>query len=60
MARVVVTHMSDPLLIPANPMPEMARPAMKTFDVCATAEITLPTSKMAIAHIYTHFKEKSW
>lgn len=41
---VMVT--SAPLKMPADPVPEGARPTIKAIELGATAEIREPTSKM--------------
>jgi hypothetical protein len=49
----------EPPVIPAEPTPEMARPAMKTLELGAAADIRLPTSKRKTLPINTRFTGKS-
>lgn len=46
-----------PLKIPAHPIPEMARPMMKTIEVGAAPQTAEPISKSRIEVRYTHLGE---
>ena len=44
--------------IPAEPMPEIARPMMKQLEDGATPDRSDPSSKIKIAHRNTHLTEQ--
>ena len=46
-------YIINPALMPELPRPAKARPAMRALDVGAVAQISDPTSKMAIAAMKT-------
>ena len=48
-----VAYIINPALMPALPRPGKARRAMRALDVGAVAQISDPTSKMAIAAMKT-------
>jgi hypothetical protein len=57
---VVGTNIKEPVPIPANPSPDIARPTITALDVGARAVIRLPTSKIKTALMNTHLMEHSW
>lgn len=52
-----LAYIINPALMPALPRPAKARPAMRALDVGAVAQISDPTSKMAIAAMKTSLGE---
>lgn len=52
------TIMYEPEVIPAPPIPAIARPMMRAVEVGATAQMRLPTSKMKTAKRKTVFTGK--